>query len=540
MITLQRLRGVLAVGAVLAVPFLLRTSDDLLDPTGEPLVIVTPHNEPIRYEFSRAFREHERAAHGRNVRIDWRVPGGSNEITRFLSSEYAASFENLWRHQIGKPWTARVAAAFANPAVAAGDQGPDPDNEKLARRTFLASEVSSGLDLWFGSGSFEFAQHAAAGRLVDSGIVRDHPEIFNDDVVPAALGGEAYWDREGRWFGTCLAGFGICYNRDALARIGLPTPPSQFADLTESVYFGELALADPSKTGSVAKTFEMIVQQQMNERWIALASEGKSEREREERAPREGWDRAMRLIRRMGANARYFTDQASRILLDVASGDAAAGLCIDFYGRFQSEAGGAVGRTRLGFVMPVGGSSVGADSIGLLRGAPHRALARDFMEFVLSLEGQKLWNFKVGTPGGPTRYALRRLPIRPELYEKAYAPLRSDPEELPYEKARAFTYRAAWTAPIFRALSFVIRAMCVDTEEDLKDAYRALLARRFPARATALFDDVSDVDFAAVTGSIRSALASPDPRVEARLANDLVTRLRARYRRVVELSREGS
>jgi hypothetical protein len=38
---------------------------------------------------------------------------------------------------------------------------------------------------------------------------------------------------------------------------------------------------------------------------------------------------------------------------------------------------------------------------------------------------------------------------------------------------------------------------------------------------------------------VRAALASPDPRAEAVLANDLVTRLRARYRRVVALAREG-
>jgi ABC-type glycerol-3-phosphate transport system substrate-binding protein len=193
----------------------------------------------------------------------------------------------------------------------------------------------------------------------------------------------------------------------------------------------------------------------------------------------------------------------------------------------------------MGYVTPRGGTSMGADPIGLLRGAPHRELALEFMEFVLSEEGQKIWNFKVGTPGGPARYALRRLPILPSLYQPKFASLRSDPEEHPYEQARSFTYRPAWTGPLFRALAFLVRLMCVDTEDDLKAAYRALVERGFPAAATAVFDDVEDVDYAAASGPVRAALSSADPRAEAALANELVARLRARYRRVVALAREG-
>jgi ABC-type glycerol-3-phosphate transport system substrate-binding protein len=323
-----------------------------------------------------------------------------------------------------------------------------------------------------------------------------------------------------------------------MAALGVPEP-SSFPDLANPKFLGTVALADPSKSGSAAKAFEMIVQQQMAERLAALETEGASKAERDARAPREGWQSAMRLIRRIGANARYFTDSAAKIPLDVAAGDAAVGTCIDFYGRFQSESAAPGGRSRMGFVMPRGGTSVGSDPIGLLRGAPHRELAYEFLDFVLSEAGQKIWNFKVGTPGGPERYALRRLPILPSLYAPAYAPLRSDPEERPYEQARSFTYRPAWTGPLFRVLAFLVRVMCVDTEDDLKAAYRALVERGFPPAATAAFDDVADVDYAAATGHVRAALASPDPRAEAVLANDLVTRLRARYRRVVALAREG-
>ena len=181
-----------------------------------------------------------------------------------------------------------------------------------------------------------------------------------------------------------------------------------------------------------------------------------------------------------------------------------------------------------------------ADPIALLRGAPHRELAVSFIEFVMSLEGQKLWGFKVGTPGGPERYALRRLPIRPELYTPAYDRFRSDPEENPYEQARAFTYHAAWTGPLFRAIAFVIRVMCVDTQDELSAAYRSLLDKNFPPRATQLFDDVTLVDYATALGPVRSALGSSNPVDEVVLQNRLVSALRDQYRQVAHLAREGS
>ena len=42
-----------------------------------------------------------------------------------------------------------------------------------------------------------------------------------------------------------------------------------------------------------------------------------------------------------------------------------------------------------------------------------------FIEFVLSIDGQKLWNFKTSSPGGPERFALRRMPVRRDFYAQA-------------------------------------------------------------------------------------------------------------------------
>jgi ABC-type Fe3+ transport system substrate-binding protein len=528
----SRLAWLVTLAAILGLPFALRPREKVLEKEGEALVVITPHNESIRYEFGRAFRAHMREK-GRSVHVDWRTPGGTNEIARFVAAEYAAAFEIYWKNHLHRPFTPAVASAFSNPAVRATDPGPDAD----ARRTFLESNVGIGIDLMFGGGGQTFVRHAASGWFVDSGFLQAHAELVSERVLPETIGSTRFWDREGRWVGTCLSSFGICFNKGVLERLGVRGVPGSWRDLTDPAFAGQLALADPTKSGSAATAYEMVVQEQMNRRAAELADEGAGDVET--RAPREGWDRAMRLIRRIGGNARYFTDAAPKIAIDVASGDAAAGMCIDFYGRFQSEAAHG-GPSRIGFSMPQGGTSIDADAVALMRGAPHRELALEFIEFALSREGQKLWNFKVGAPGGPERYALRRLPVLPELYAPEYASMRSDPGEHPFEQARAFVYHGAWTGPLLRALSFVVRVMCVDTERDLAEAYRALATNGFPPRATAAFDDIDLVGYAAATGTIRTALSSGNPLDEVTLANRLVTALRAQYRAVAELARSGS
>ena len=73
-----------ALALIIAVPFALKPKNDLLAAADDTVVIVTPHNEQIRYEFSRAFGEFYRQSTGRTIRIDWRMPGGTSEIARYI------------------------------------------------------------------------------------------------------------------------------------------------------------------------------------------------------------------------------------------------------------------------------------------------------------------------------------------------------------------------------------------------------------------------------------------------------------------------
>lgn len=539
---MARILGVLvAMALVVGLPFLLKPKENLLAQADETLIIISPHNEAIRYEFGRAFAEYYKKKTGRTIRVDWRNVGGTSEIAKYLASEFYTAFERAWKES-GQPWTREVQAAFADPSIQLPDNPNDDTPAQAARRAFLNSDVGIGIDLFFGGGAYDYIQQAEAGRLVDCGLIPQLPEVFNNNSIPQMVSGEPFYDQKGRWIGACVSSFGICYNTDSLERLGVTELPAAWTDLANPRFFKQVALADPTKSGSAAKAFEMIIQQQMQQRLTALQTEhpDKPYDEIEAQAIREGWIAGLQLIQKISANARYFTDAASKVPMDVSLGDAAIGMCIDFFGRFQSEAVRIEdGSSRLQYFTPAGGSSVGVDPIGLLRGAPNREAAQEFIRFVLSLEGQKLWNFKVGTPGGPVRYALRRLPVRKELYEPQYAPFRSDPDVDPYEEAKLFTYHEKWTGPLFRSLSFIIRVLCLDPHDEQSESWKALIQAGFPPKALAAFEDLNSLNYDFAMTIIRPALRSADRLEEVRLAKELGDQFRRQYAEAIKLSKEA-
>lgn len=510
----------LSMVVVVGIPFLLRPQDNLLAKADDTLVILTPHNEAIRFEFTHAFRKFYEERTGRSIRLDWRIVGGTSEIAKYLQSEFFTAFQREWT-QAGRAWTPEVAGAFDNGKIREG-VGDFTEAQREAREAFLNSEVSIGVDLFFGGGAYDFTQQARAGRLVPSRILQTHPGWFTEASIPQSVSGEEFYDPEGRWIGTCLSAFGIVYNADSIERLGLTELPAGWSDLANPRFYKQVALADPTKSGSAAKAFEMVIQQQMQERLRATGDL--------ETGLQEGWEAGLQLIQQASANARYFTDAASKVPMDVSLGDAAIGMCIDFFGRFQSEAVRlADGTSRLAYFTPVGGSSVGVDPIGLLRGAPNREAAELFIEFVLSLEGQKLWDFKVGTPGGPVRYALRRPPVRKELYAPEWQQFRSDPKVDPYRDAADFIYHPEWTGPLFRTISFFVRVACLDSHDEQAAAWREMIAAGMPPDALARFSDMSAINYEVARQQIAPVLSSANRIEEVRLARSLAAAFRQQY-----------
>ena len=513
----------LVLAATVALPFLLRPKRQAPGRADDTVVVVTPNNEAIRHEFELGFQSWYRARTGRTVAVDWRVVGGTSEIARYLQGEYVAAFQNEWSGKEGHPWSEEIQAAFQNSHLAATASA----NDRAARAAFLASDVSCGIDVFFGGGTPDFEKQAALGTLVDSGLNRLHPEWFNSGDIPSAYDGNRYRDPENRWFGCVTSSYGIISNQDALRRLGFDQPPTQWTDLADPRYVGEIALCDPTKSGSIAQAFENVIQQQIR-RHVAAG-------EPEADAVRAGWTDGLRLLQRIGANARYFTDSSQKPPIDVANGDCAAGMCIDFYGRQQEEAlrrRGAAGR--MVFRSPPGGTAYSVDPIGMLRGARNAGPARAFLEYVLSLDGQKLWNYLPGVPGGPRDFALRRMPVRRDFYaHEEWKPLRSDPEANPYAGTDQLVYHPEWTERLFGELAFVVRIMDADTHDELVAAWRAINAAPEPARsqALAILQDLSAIGYDRAAGEITQALTSRDQVDEVRLARELADGFRRQYAR---------
>lgn len=534
----------LSILLVIGLPFLLRDSEGGGFSADDRVVIISPHNESIRHEFTRAFQYWYQEQTGRSVRIDWRVIGGTSEITRFLQSGYLNAFRNLWTQDLGRRWSIEVSNAFANHAHNP-QAGVAPQNiSEEARAAFLNSDVSVGVDLFFGGGSFDFIVQANAGNLVPSRILQTHPEWFTENIIPSTFSGEPFFDKQGRWIGTALSSFGIIFNRNALARVGFEGIPSQWEDLADPRLFANVGLADPSKSGSSNKAFEMILQQQMQLTEQELKEKGLQGSELDQQVREQGWLRGLGLIQRISANARYFTDSASKPSIDVSQGDCAAGMSIDFFGRFQEETlrrrGGG---DRFGYITPVGGSTVSVDPIGLLRGAPNEEVAERFIEFVLSIEGQSLWDLRVGKPNGPRRFALRRQPIRREFYEEPLNSMRSDPDVMPYRDAENFIYRPEWTGHLFNPLRFIIKTAFIDVHNDLVDAWGAIIQARNEGRhedadaALAIFSDLSKVDYNTTAGRIRDTLRDQNRLLEVHLTNELIRHFRDQYRQAARRAR---
>lgn len=285
--------------------------------------------------------------------------------------------------------------------------------------------------------------------------------------------------------GVCLSNFGIVYNKDVLKRLGYTEDqyPKTWDDLADPRLIKNIALADPTKSGSVTKAFEMILQQKMQE-YIAANPQpqpGETQQQHRQRVLNKGWEQGMRLIQKICANARYFSDSASKIPHDVANGDSAVGMCIDFYGRtYNSKHMKQDGSSRVEFVVPTKGSTVSADPIAVFRNAPEPDLAQGFVNFTLSPEGQMLWNgdpkFHDEYPDYvPKKSALRRLPISKDVYHEQFLKFFTDPDDLPYQQKDALRYDGELTAKTFNALRTIIRVMAIDTHEELTAARLAVI-----------------------------------------------------------------
>lgn len=467
---------------IIALPLLLKRDSETAPPESadDRLVILSPHNESIRQEFGEAFAAWWKEERLRTIYVDWRTPGGASEIRMVIDSGYKAA-EDTGREGIG-------------------------------------------VDLFFGGGEPDFAEQAKQGRFVPLEVFDEMPELFGEGgVIPESFTGERYYAEDKVWVGTCMSQFGICYNPDFVRRLGI-SAPSEWRDLGDPAYRGSLALADPTKSGSVARTFELLLQGEMQ---TVLNNGGTADK---------GWDEGMQLIQRMGANARYFTDSASKVPLDVGQGNAAAGMCIDFYGRsYANDLTTKDGHARVVWIAPEGGTTMSADPVAILKGAPNEDIAQEFVKFCLTKKAQSLWFQRPGTKGGPCERALHRTPIRRDMYDVDTMALTTMPGNLPYEDKGNFTYNPELTGKVFNTLRQLVKVMCIDSHEEMKSAWKAIDEAGMPENALVVFHDVSKVSYA-IAGQGDPGLDSRDSLVQSARMKELGEWFRSNYRKAQQIA----
>jgi ABC-type Fe3+ transport system substrate-binding protein len=208
------------------------------------------------------------------------------------------------------------------------------------------------VDILFGGGGRlhrDFMLHGE--HLLES--YEPPPEILRP--IPDSIGGIEIYDREGRWYGAALSTFGIIYNDRIVENLNLPVP-EDWRDLGAPRAFGWVASGDPSSSGSVAMLYELILQTY-------------------------GLTDGYALICRIGGNVQAFDEGGAAAPKSVAIGQAAYGMCIDFYGQAEEA---WVGPENLTFTLPTGLNTVTPDPIAIMRHPGNPELARKFVDFVLS------------------------------------------------------------------------------------------------------------------------------------------------------------
>ena len=396
-----RIAFLCAFGLVLGVPFLLRPERVVMvegqarDLPTRKLVIVTPHAETIKREYERAFAEWTAETQGFLAEIEWLDQGGTTAAIKWVEDQFES-----------------------NPG---GIQ----------------------VDIFFGGGCDPFLRFSRLGLLHACDLPA---EVLAP--IPQSHAGTEIYDPEQRWFGACLSGFGIVYNKPVLEALNLPEP-QEWADLGEPGFFTWVAGADPRQSGSIHMAFEIILQAY-------------------------GWDEGWRNLTRMCANCRSFGRGASDVPLDVAAGEAACGMAIDTYGLTAVAEAGA---DKMAFVLPQALTVINPDGIGVLKGAPEVELAELFVEFVLSERGQRIWMQQAGTPGGPKQHGLYRLPVIPGLVKRysQYAAVHMDP----YEFESGVEFDLEKKNQRWGIVNSLIGACIIDVHKELAAAWRVL--RHLPA-----------------------------------------------------------
>lgn len=343
-----------------------------------------------------------------------------------IRQEFGRAFSEYYQKKTGK--TIRVVWL---------DTGSTSEQLKyLEERYKLAAQmgpnVGVGADIVFGGGMDNMP------KMADKNFLETYP-LSEDEKkrIPADVNGQPLRDPQNRYFAACLSSFGFVYNTKVVDYAKLKVP-QQWNDLGDPSYQGWVSCGNPVQSGSLHAVFEIVLQ--------AV-----------------GWEKGYVTVAKLMTNVRAFNEGGTSVPRDVSLGQAAAGPCIDFYASAPIRRQGA---THLQLVIPAQEAVATPDPIAILRNPPNKRAAFEFLAFVLSEDGQKLWYAARGEPGGPKDYDLERLPVMPSIYESG---LKTYTVMNPF-KGGGFQYNSKKGSDRWSALNDLWIATAIDLHDELWEA----------------------------------------------------------------------
>ncbi len=251
---------------------------------------------------------------------------------------------------------------------------PGVSNILFLERTNVAawrSAVESGsnpISILWGGGPTIFNVLADAGLMAplqNTTLINYIKDNVNDTIAGADMIRYNKTTGEILWVAAAISSFGFTVNHDNLETYGLSVPET-WEDLASPDYYlgttqHAIGMGDAPETTSNTRVYQIILQ-------------------------KFGWDAGWDILTRMAANSKIFEGGSGPTRDSVVTGSQAISMTIDFYGyqaQFQNPS--------CEYIIPKNESIVNADPIAVASSTPYQQYAEDFVNFVMSEEGQAMW-----------------------------------------------------------------------------------------------------------------------------------------------------